>query len=304
MPASGSPAGRSDRILLGVGGITFQASGGMLVTGEVFLPDGKTPAWGAQVLFFSPEQQQPSYAGIADPQGRIRTRGLWMGQSTGPMPEGSPLEAVAVAYLPGSYGATIVPLPKAGAALRITLPTALSILGSVKVGAANPPAKGRICVVPATKGRANSMPCSRRKRRLTATGGSNWRGLHLERLRCRPPWMTSGFRKPRCWRSAISLWPRGSLRSVHRADRRFVKVVDNKGHPLAGRILTLDRVAGPFNDLWPAEWVTNGAGVANLPTLEAGKHVIRLKGSPVVKEFDVPPLPVEGPLEILLQAGD
>ena len=58
--------------------------------------------------------------------------------------------------------------------------------------------------------------------------------------------------------------------------------------------MTIDRPAGPLTEtLWPHEWTSDGAGVVNIPTLEAGKHLLRTPDSTKPIEVNVPPLPAK-----------
>lgn len=115
------------------------------VTGTVLLPGG-APAAGALVRVFVPGQPYPQLLARADATGRFARSPLgaadyfWSSDDADkPVPRGDPKQAVAVAYLPGTHGAVIVPLPEAGSApLRLVLPAARALAGRVLVGGRAP----------------------------------------------------------------------------------------------------------------------------------------------------------------------
>ena len=58
-----------------------------------------------------------------------------------------------------------------------------------------------------------------------------------------------------------------------------IRCVDGSGKPQVGVEASLLRPAGPLSErLWPKTFVADGAGVINLPPLEAGRHNLRIKG--------------------------
>jgi protocatechuate 3,4-dioxygenase beta subunit len=107
-------------------------NGNVTLSGTVTLPDGRTPAFGAQVAVFFPGQPDPVFRGTTDSQGRIskleRFGSFDETVSSNPIP-------LLVAYLPGSHGAITIPLPKETTGLKLTLPPAMAISGRVTVGA-------------------------------------------------------------------------------------------------------------------------------------------------------------------------
>jgi hypothetical protein len=69
-----------------------------------------------------------------------------------------------------------------------------------------------------------------------------------------------------------------------------VQLRDAEGKAAPGRNVTLEH-EGPLSSLWPKQWTSDGAGVVYIPTLEAGRHVIRGPGVAKPVTVNVPPLP-------------
>ena len=68
-----------------------------------------------------------------------------------------------------------------------------------------------------------------------------------------------------------------------------IHVMDAAGKPVVGKELVIDRPAGPLGEaLWPDVWTSDGAGTVTVPTLAAGKHMVRVKGAQEGKEIVVP----------------
>ena len=77
-----------------------------------------------------------------------------------------------------------------------------------------------------------------------------------------------------------------------------VKITDRAGK-LTGKSISIDRPSGPLADtLWPQAWTSDGLGIVNIPTLEAGRQVLHSPDSANPITVDVPPLPVKEPIEI------
>jgi hypothetical protein len=83
-----------------------------------------------------------------------------------------------------------------------------------------------------------------------------------------------------------------------------LKLMDVAGKPLAGKAVTLDRPDGPLTKaLWPEEWVADGAGEIYIPSLETGKHKVRVEGTEIIREFAVLPLPTEKETIVAVTVG-
>ena len=105
--------------------------------GQVFLSNGSTPAWCAQVLYFQPGDNEPKQARTTDALGQFRPRATWwMNIPAKPGALQGPSEPVVVAFLPGTCGAAILPPPeRSDQPMRIVLPLPIAQRGQVKVGA-------------------------------------------------------------------------------------------------------------------------------------------------------------------------
>ena len=55
--------------------------------------------------------------------------------------------------------------------------------------------------------------------------------------------------------------------------------------------------------MWPHEWISDGLGVVNIPTLEAGKHVLHA-GNAAAVTVTVPPLPAKAAVEAKITLSD
>ena len=79
----------------------------------------------------------------------------------------------------------------------------------------------------------------------------------------------------------------------------LVHLRDADGKPVIGAALNLDRPNGPLADrLWPHEWISDGAGLVYIPTLEACQHVLHSVAVEAPITVDVPPLPAAGPVDV------
>jgi hypothetical protein len=64
--------------------------------------------------------------------------------------------------------------------------------------------------------------------------------------------------------------------------------------------ITIDRT-GPLAVLWPPQWTSDSTGAIYIPTLESGRHTIRIPGSSTSFAVDVPHLPAK-PVQIQIRA--
>ncbi len=70
-----------------------------------------------------------------------------------------------------------------------------------------------------------------------------------------------------------------------------VAVVNGRGKPSPDVKVTVVRPAGPLaSRLWSHPFTTDGAGVAQIPPLEAGQHIVRIEGIQGESRLFVPPL--------------
>ena len=246
--------------------------------GQVLLSDGSTPAWCAQVLYFQPGDNEPKQARTTDALGQFRPRGTWwMNIPAKPGELQGPSEPVVVAFLPGTCGAAILPPPeRSDQPMRIVLPPPIAQRGQVKVGGGAPTQLNGTIHVKAgyqDKGFLNELLS------VTTTadldGNFTLAGLtpgnYLIQAALDDIWLspssavhvTKGNPEP----IELNIPPPGTP--------VVMRLVDKNGTPRIGEKLTIDRASGPLAEsLWPQEWTSDGLGVVNIPTLEAGKHVL------------------------------
>jgi hypothetical protein len=292
----------TNSIMIGVGGASMQTLGAPNLTGKVTMHDGRTAAFGAQVFYFEPGQAAPTIIAMADALGNLRPRNIPrnaeappIGQKVGP---DSPL---LIAFLPGMCGATIQPAPKLGdAPLRLALPEPLSLSGNVTVDrSALRPGSGSIRVIAAYQGESFLAPWLSVEATADADGNFALRGLSSGKYQIQaaldeiwlsaPVTVTMGERNPEPVHLAISA-PGAGLR---------IRLLGPDNKPVAGEAITIDR-EGPLSGLWPQQWVSDGAGVVFVPTLESGKHTIRGKRLTKPEVIEVPPLRTAAPVEVAL----
>ena len=265
------------------------------VTGTVFLSDGTTPAWNAQVVLFSPSPFQPEYPTLtaqtpADALGHLTgaaasTAGSFY-SGDGPLPpsppEDDPAAPTLVAWLPGLTGAALLPYTP-GQTVRIVLPPANAAAGRVTLGgksAAGLPGTLRVRAEYQGRGRLNDLLC--RDVTCQPDGTFTLNGL------------TPGTYLVQAARDGI--WLSAS---------QTVTVGDAPVPPLAldiappgpsvtlhlspGEAVSLDRPVGPLTDLlWPTVVCADGVGDLRLDGLEAGHHFVQPASGGRRITFDVP----------------
>jgi protocatechuate 3,4-dioxygenase beta subunit len=277
---------------MGMGGISTQTTGAQHLTGQVFLPDGKTPALGAEVLYFQPGSISPPILAITDAMGALHARGLWQSQAA-PAVDSAPLKSpLVVALLPGEYGATIYAGPiRRGNPVRLVLPSAVSMAGAVTVGGKDLSQRsGVVHVVAEYQDKGSLNAALSIETTADAEGNFVLAGLtpgnylvqaSLDNIWMSPPTMIHvGDEKLQPLRLAIPA-PGAPVQ---------ITLVDRDGKPDIGRVVALER-SGPLSRLWPAELRSDGAGLIYVPTLEAGLHVLRVDGVAKPVRIEVPALP-------------
>jgi hypothetical protein len=290
------PVAEPESVLLGPGGLSMQGSGGL--SGRVLLPGGKEPALGAVVMHFGPRGFQPTLGGLTDATGRIRGKGLWYAGASGTDSPDDPPGPLVVALLPGAHGAVIA-TPAPGKPLELVLPSAKALRGRVTAGGAAPTGvSGSVRVLAAYEGQGRLNGVCSVQTTAQADGAFELAGLTPGRYRVQAAlddiWLSPTVTvevadKPLAEAKLAIPAPGGAA---------VVTVVDPDGKPLPGRAVTVDRPTGPLTgQLWPAGWVTDGAGTVTIPALEAGRHTVRATGTDVSTEVVVPPLPTDRPAE-------
>jgi hypothetical protein len=294
-----------DSAVMGMGGVASHAGGSSLLSGKVYFADGNTPALGAQVRYFDAHQTTSSLLAIADALGDLQPRGLW--QTVRAAHEGDdpgPASPMLVAMLPGSCGATVQPAPRRrGEPLNLILPPAIAISGRVTVGGVSPSNRpGVVRVLAAYQGKGFLSPYLSVATTADADGGFTLAGLTpgdyvvqaaLDNIWLSPP-VTLHITGPGPARINLAIPEPGA--PVRLALR------DTHGKPIVGREITIER-SGPLQWLWPDKWISDGAGVVYIPTLEAGPQTIHVTGVSKAVRFRVPPLP-GAPIRVLVKIDD
>ncbi len=216
-------------------------------------------------------------------------------------PPGSPTGTVLVALLPGSHGAVIAPLeeriPLSKRKLKLVLPPARSVRGKVTLGGKPLNARNNQFVVLAGyegKGKLNGLLSV--EVTPQADGSFELAGL------------TPGVYRVQAAMDGIWLSP--SVRLVVGPDINpnpltlnigepgaapSLELVDTRGKPAVGAVVTVNRPQGPLSDrLWPPRFTADGAGMLHLPPLEAGLHQIQLRGKAQRHKITVPQLSIAG----------
>jgi hypothetical protein len=292
----------ANSIMVGAGGASMQTLGAPNLRGTVTLHDGRTPAFGAQVFYFEPGQAAPTIIAIADAIGNLRPRNMPQNaEAPPPGQKAGPDSPVLIALLPGMCGATIRPAPQLGdAPLHLALPQPISLAGNVTVDRTGlRPGSGSIHVVAAYRGDSFLSPWLTVQVPADADGNFALKGLTPGKYQIQaaldniwlsaPVTVTVSDRNPEPVHLAIS-GPGAALRIRLRGE-------DNK--PVAGAVISIDR-EGPLSSLWPRQWVSDGAGVVYVPTLESGKHTIRGKRLSKPGVVEIPPLRTAAPVELVL----
>ncbi|BDI33627.1 hypothetical protein CCAX7_56780 [Capsulimonas corticalis] len=261
---------------------------------SIFLADGVTPAWGAQVAIFVPGSNPPIYHAQVDAEGKlVRRSDLYYTPLPPKEMSGSPTEPVIITWLPGTSGATITPFTP-GENKRLTLRAPIAVHGRVTVGGQSVdalPSAFRVLAVAQGRGQLNSLMSF--DITTQADGSFDLKGLT-------PGTYIIQAARDNIWLSetqtltvgdtplsdlVFNIAPPGAPAILH--------VTDKHGKPLAGKSIHVARPAGPLTDLlWPNAFPVDSAGDVRLEGLEAGPHQIGLPdakpNTPLSKAFTVP----------------
>lgn len=299
--------------VVSVGSITApplpSRSGPEVVLGRVFLSDGTTPAWNAQVVLFSPSPFSPEYPKLtaqtpADALGYLTgaaaptAGGFYSGEGP-PLPsppEQNPAVPTLVAWLPGLTGAALL-FYTPGQTVRIVLPPACTATGRVTIGGKSAAGLLRTLLLGTLRVRAEYQKRGRLNDLLSRD------------VTCQPDGtftlngLTPGTYLVQAARDGIWL---SASQTVIVGDAPVLPLaldIAPPGLPVTlhlspGAAVSLDRPAGPLTDLlWPAVIRADGIGDLRLEGLEAGRHFVQpVTGGPRV-EFDVPPVGAAAPAQ-------
>ena len=254
----------------------------MCCRGEVFLPDGHTPAWGARVVIVDPEdwpttiqrQARTDATGhlmaITHPGVCLYPEGAW------PVPPpGNPPGPVVVAWLPGAHGATILPYVP-GQPLHITLPAAASVRGRVTLGGrsvANVKSSFRVLAAYQGRGVVNSVLSVDLTPQVDGTfllAGLTPGTYQVQAVRD-GIWMSA----TRTLTVKTGILPAVKLDIPEAGQAVDLRMVDAAGNPLPGATVRVSHPQGPLTDeIWPKAFTADGAGRLQLEGLNAGPETL------------------------------
>jgi protocatechuate 3,4-dioxygenase beta subunit len=242
----------------------------------ILLSDGKTPAWGARLAFFVPEQWRPIMTRRADAAGLLTDN-----EDSAPYgepdvkPADSPDKPVVIAWLPGSNGVAIVPFV-ASQKTHIVLPPPISLHGCVTVG--GKPVDGidsSFRILAAYQGRGNLNSWLSIDATAQADGTFDLAGLT-------PGTYIVQASRDNVWDSPAQTivvgeksLPVMTLNIPSPGMAVNLTVLDKSGRPIPGAQIHLPAPAGPISDTkWPNDLTTDGAGRLHIEGLDAGAQVI------------------------------
>lgn len=280
--ASGSEV--QDEAMIGMGGISMHGAAAKAAAGRIFLADGKSPAWGAMVETFVPEVWQPVATAMSDAGGALRRHGDWYSpDKPDPQPPGSPTEPVAVAWLPGQVGATVVALSQIPQdhhnEYRFVLPRSLAARGKVVWGGALAGHDGRIRVLAEHAGSGKLDQALSIRTTAQADGSFELAGLTPGRYRVQAAvddvWISSTAEL-----IVHDSDPPPLLLTVPDPGQpTILHLLDSNGAPIVNQDVIMDVPDGPLaKAILPSHFHSDGAGRVYLEGLAAGPHAFHLRG--------------------------
>lgn len=274
------------------------------MAGKVLLHDGKTPALSARVMLRGPPDAEPILSGLTDAMGVIHSRRMprFERNTTGDMKE-----PVMVAWLPGFAGAVTKAVPRDGAeGLELVLPAPVSLKGKVTIAGLAPPGRNeRIRVMAGCLGKGTLNDIMSVQTIAQPDGTFELSGLTPGKYEVQAAlddlWLSESASVTVAEASPAPVTlnigtPGGPL---------TVRIVGNGGKPMKARPVVIDRPKGPLNRLlWPAQWLTDGAGEVWIPVLEAGQHTVRVPRTTRTGEATVLGLPVDSAVALQIQIDE
>jgi hypothetical protein len=291
----GLPTGATNRLAVG--------ADDALVT--ILMPDGATPAFGAQALFIPAGAREPVLMGTADAAGRLS----WTGAQRTPRQAGEEQpepakEPTILAWALGGAGAAVATF-KPGEPLRLTLPAPAGASGRVTVaGAAVAGRDAHIRVVLAAEGKGAVEAAMRRETTADAEGRFRFAGLVPGR------YLVQAVRD--------ELWASKAVPLVVESGEDSPPIdVDVPGPgatitlELGGRqgmpavvAFSIKPPAGPIVDLAPIEGRADEQGMAIVRGLPAGLLRLDVEGDEQPHALDVPPARAgAGPLGVRVEVS-
>lgn len=294
-PTSRPAALPSGNVFISMSGISTQGGGADGLHGKVFLSDGVTPASGAAVLFYDSSVRAATMMGVTDALGTIHPRGLWRtSAANGEAPKpADTTPSTLVAFLPGQRGATLVPASHPGQFTSITLPESRIIKGTVRVsGAPLRKFNATFRVVAEYQDRGALNQILSLNTTPNADGTFELAGLtvgsYLVQAAMDDIWVSKPVKLivgEDTVQNSIDL-------DVGQPGAQVVVSLSSDGsQKVSGRRVSIDRAGGPLDQmLWPAEFEADREGKIYIPTLEVGRHTIRLVDGQSTQTVEVPPI--------------
>ena len=267
------------------------------------LPDGTTPALGAQAAFIPAGFREPLAVGTADAAGRLSWTGNPAHEIGQPSNAAPALAATVAAWGPGVAGPAAATV-KPGEPLRLTLPASTALSGRVTLG--GEPAAGRdarIRVVLAPEGDSAVDLAMRRETTADAEGRFRFGGIA-------PGRHVVQAARDEIWTSRpVALTVEAGKDATVELDipapgaTIALELVDRQGAPIAARFSVKDR-GGPLAGLATIAGRTDARGAAVVGGLAAGVFELIVADDPEPPPLDVPPAsPGAGPLGVRVQVS-
>ncbi len=276
----------------------------MQMSGRVLQSDGKTPALGARVMLLGPPDAEPLLSGLTDARGTIHYRVLPRTQRTD---VGTMKQSAIVAWLPGTSGAVIKPIPGTAAdSLELVLPPPTKLQGKVTI--AGLPPQGRNEKIRIMTGNLDHPELSDVLNVQTIAqpdGTFELSGLTPGKYEVQAAYDDIWLSESAAITVGNTPLQPISLNVGTPGGPLTVRVVGRGGRPIPARQVTIDRPKGPLAKLlWPAEFVTDGAGEVWIPALEAGQHTVHVPRTNRSGEATVIALPVDIAVALQIQIDE
>ena len=300
----GQPGHQPQKVFIDMGGVHVLAAEPPRSPGRVFLSDGKTAAYAAELAYFVPDNISPVGKETTDALGRFSFgESRYSGNAPREVPPGSPTVPVLVAWLPGSCGATITPIKDEANAkdLKIVLPPPLAVSGKVTVGGKD--VRGRrslFRVVAEYEGQGSLAGVLSRSVTPEMDGRFELPALTPGTYQVQAAmdniWLSTSVRLKV---SAVGKMEPLTLDVGQPGPAATLRIVNQAGTPLPDVKATVARPEGPLADLlWPREFTSDGAGVLHIPPLEAGTHRLQVRGAAKERLLTVPPIADVNAIEV------
>ena len=262
---------------------------------QVLMADGKTPAPFARARVFEGEGETPCIDLLADATGKVNLEGddhywPWRGCAS---------NRNLVVLIPGKAGAAVIDLSRRSSGpISVVLPKPVSAMGRVTVGGQSTAGlNGQLRVLAGYQdaGKLNqalSVWATPQDDGTFEVAGLT-KGHYLIQAALDGIWLSYSVPVEVTDHDIPNLM----LDIGQPGSPVALTVADGAGKPLIGQKVEIDRPIGPLTGLdWPADFLTDGAGVVNIPPLEVGKHKIHV--GRFSTDVTARPLPCKAPVEV------